>query len=659
MPDYQSIISKHEKLLKENSQHESLDSVSFWLKNLDITTYDLPFIQSILSSGLLDWKNLSTSLPFMQDSMWALFQYDGLFIAGDSKISDYASGEGAILMNQCLSNHAEVIEPVRMDSNDEFCTICLFPQFTRGLKELYAIMVCVLPHEKISSTERDMVTAMLILFHSCFYKNFENIFVEDMMSEQNRVNDEAGRRAVLYQMVQRMQGRIDVNMVLSEMLDSIAILCPDASMELFMSQDHHSDNPRVKPLILQTREDDVRVRTFMDGRLTTRETNRADGEARLEIGFPLGGNQGTYGVLHMLIDKNRISELDKQFVSTLVDTAGTLFENAKLYEQSNSLIRELRLINELTQRVNQSLRLSEIYKFSSEELLNIFKAEYCCILQFNQELDTLEVVSSNMPMMLRRAFEKDYGFGGFVFEKGESLILSDYKVKMHISSIFMEKSGSQSLIATPLVVKGDVTGAILLAHQKSHFFTYNDYRLLQTLSNHIGLSVSNAMLHTEVKRMANRDMLTDLYARHYLDEVIAKRQKRDYCGSLIVIDIDEFKQVNDKYGHQKGDKVIKKVSEIIKSSIRTGDLAARWGGEELAVYLPQVDIEQAITVAERIRRSVEKDTDPSVTVSCGISEWNWMDEKISVDSLFYLADMALYRAKNNGRNQIQVENSVR
>jgi len=144
-----------------------------------------------------------------------------------------------------------------------------------------------------------------------------------------------------------------------------------------------------------------------------------------------------------------------------------------------------------------------------------------------------------------------------------------------------------------------------------------------------------------------------LYVRHYLDEQANLMQKKDFCGSLIVVDIDNFKRVNDTYGHQVGDKILIQVSQIIKSCIRDSDIAARWGGEELAVYLPQVAKDQTLRIAERIRHRVQQETSPQVTVSCGVSDWNWEEDKISVESLFYRADMALYQAKNNGRNQIK------
>jgi diguanylate cyclase (GGDEF)-like protein len=121
-----------------------------------------------------------------------------------------------------------------------------------------------------------------------------------------------------------------------------------------------------------------------------------------------------------------------------------------------------------------------------------------------------------------------------------------------------------------------------------------------------------------------------------------------------VVDIDNFKRVNDTYGHQVGDKILIQASNIIKSSIRDSDVAARWGGEELTVYLPQVAKDQSLRIAERIRQRVMNETSPQVTVSCGVSDWNWEEDKISVESLFYRADMALYEAKHNGRNQIKI-----
>ena len=165
-------------------------------------------------------------------------------------------------------------------------------------------------------------------------------------------------------------------------------------------------------------------------------------------------------------------------------------------------------------------------------------------------------------------------------------------------------------MAAPIIANGKAMGAVLLAHRSPHFFTYENFRLLRVLSGHIGLALTNARLHAEVRRMAITDHLTGLYVRHYLDEQIKNRQANDDLGSLILVDIDNFKKINDTFGHQIGDQVLKQVARVILSNIRDEDIAARWGGEELAIYLPRVSLNHALQIAERLRKAIIRETTP-------------------------------------------------
>ena len=622
-----------------------------WLRDTDIVFHDFPYAVDLIASSFDEWYKGQATLPFTESWSWCVLNYEGKRIDKNVQnpqqwTSIWEEAAGLSL----LSRKTYTAELVEEGQEMTFLTV---PILTRSKGVVFSFLGCAMSTKHCDNGGREIVEAMALHYKTCFYRRFEHVFVSDLANVHKNSERESDRHSLLFQIVQRMHDNIDVDSVLIEVIESICAMYPRAKLVLFMSQDHRSAHPQIKPLPMRWESNDVCARAFKDGRVAL-QTSYEDSRY-LEIGLPLGGKQGVYGVFHMTMFNPEFPDIDMRFLSMVADTAGTAFENAKLYERSNQLIRELRMSNELTQRLNQSLRLGDIFQYAFEELLEMFQADYCCILHLDEEKGGLEAIACNHPDLLNEIIDIGHGLGGKVYASGEPLILSDYLEHSETASKLMDATQSQSLIATPLSVGGEVRGAIMLTHKDPHYFSYDNYRLLQAMAGHIGLAVGNARLHAEVRRLANRDSLTGLYARHYLDEDIKNRLGTDFCGSLIVVDIDQFKLVNDTYGHQKGDKILKQVSDIVKSSIRKGDIAARWGGEELAVYLPQLGVQQAAFVAERIRSRVQGETDPQVTVSCGIAEWSWTDERVSVESLFYRADMALYEAKNNGRNQVIID----
>ncbi|UQZ36303.1 GGDEF domain-containing protein [Paenibacillus sp. PK3_47] len=641
-------------LLKENMQSGGVISdPAAWLRETDLVSHDFPYVAQLIAESYDEWRRLSVP-PFAESWDWGVLNFEGKWI---ESIYNGSNGESSWKMQWAeasgLSLLSREVCTAREQVNGETVMLLTLPVFTRGQGEIFALLGCAMTAEQYDQGGRYTAEAMAMHYQTCFYHRFEHLFVSDLAGVHQHAERESSRRSLLFQIVQRMHDNIDVDAVLTEVIESISAMYPAARLELFMSQDHRSTHPKVKPLPLRWKKDDVRGRAFKEGTLAL--DFGGESCSHVEIGLPLGGKQGVYGVFHMVMDKPAFTEVDQRFLGMVADTAGTAFENAKLYERSNQLIRELRMSNELTQRLNQSLRLGDIFQYAFEELLEMFAADYCCILHMNEEKGGLEAIACNYHPLRNEMISTGDGIGGKVYSTGEPVILSDYSAAGGPPSRLMDATSSQSMIATPLNVGGEVRGAIILTHREAHYFSYDSFRLLQAMAGHIGLAVGNARLHAEVRYLANRDSLTGLYARHYLDEEIKERQTKDFCGSLIVVDIDQFKLVNDTYGHQKGDKILKQVSEIVKTSIRQGDIAARWGGEELAVYLPQLGVQQAVFVAERIRKRVMGETEPRVTVSCGIAEWSWTDDRVSVESLFYRADMALYEAKNNGRNQVVID----
>lgn len=644
---------KGSHVLKQDTTLSSDDfkDPTSWLKESDIVSHDFLYASGLIADTFNEWHTQQAALPFTETWDWCVLNYELKSLNNVSNCSDRWSTVWEEAAS--LSMDSRIPHSLQISEIDTSTTVLAIPICTRTHEEIFAFLCCAMSTDQYGKGGREIVEALALNFKTCFYRRFEHVLMSDLAKIHRHSELESNRHSLLFQIVQRMHDNIDVDAVLNEVIESISAMYPGAKLILFMSQDHRSAHPQVEPLPLRWETNDVCARAFKDGQVAL-ETSSEDSRL-VEIGLPLGGKQGIYGVFHMVLFDPTFLDMDLRFLSMVADTAGTAFENAKLYERSNQLIRELRMSSELTQRLNQSLRLSDIFHFAFEELLEMFQADFCCILHMNEEKGGLEAVACNHQSLLNEMIDIGQGLGGRVYSTGEPLILSDYLEHPQTASRLMDATDSQSLIATPLSVGGEVRGAIMLTHRDPHYFSYDNYRLLQAVAGHIGLAVGNALLHAEVRRLANRDTLTGLYARHYLDEEIKERQGTDFCGSLIVVDIDQFKVVNDTYGHQKGDKILKQVSEIVKTSIRKGDIAARWGGEELAVYLPQLGVQQATYVAERIRFRVQNETEPQVTVSCGIAEWSWTDERVSVESLFYRADMALYEAKNNGRNQVVID----
>lgn len=467
-----------------------------------------------------------------------------------------------------------------------------------------------------------------------------------MLSEDLR--REANKKNLLYQLMSKIQASIDVNEVLHEIVSSIPSLYPNYSVELFLTVEPDATTP-VKQLSLHGDEVTTSTRAYLEGNLIVEETHE-NGQAKTVIAAPLLGKQGIYGVLQLTSDQPVLpSKNETDYISILADTAGKAFENAQLYQQSRNLIRELRLINEMARQLNRSLNLSEILEFVTTMMRATFDAEFCAILRKEPGTTRFRVLSSSIPEYNGKTLHDDEKPLQQILENKQTLLLA----QPGTGPLPFSLMPSCSLMGVPLMVEGEAGGILLVADSRYHFFSFDDYKLLEIFGQHASLAMTNAVLHTEMERMVVTDNLTNLYTRRYLNERVRASLEQDGYGSLILIDIDYFKRVNDTYGHQVGDEVLIQVANLIRRNIRDTDIAARWGGEELAIYLPRVDENTAHAIAERIRCCVAQETSPQVTISSGLAKWTRnSDAKLSVEALFHQADVALYEAKNSGRNQV-------
>ena len=246
------------------------------------------------------------------------------------------------------------------------------------------------------------------------------------------------------------------------------------------------------------------------------------------------------------------------------------------------------------------------------------------------------------------------GIAGEVFSTKKAIITNlgsgDPRFKQsHLSRV-------TSILCIPLIVKGESIGVINISNKlNGKFFNQDDLDFMSALANQAAVAINNAQLY----ELAITDGLTKLYIyrhfRHLLDTEIKRslRYKRQF--SLIMMDVDNFKLINDTYGHQTGDLVLKEISAAITFSCRKSDLASRYGGEEFVLILPETCKNNAKIMAERLRQKIDSiivytktNLPVSPTISMGIA--GFPDDATEQDNLLEASDNALYFAKNQGKN---------
>ncbi len=253
------------------------------------------------------------------------------------------------------------------------------------------------------------------------------------------------------------------------------------------------------------------------------------------------------------------------------------------------------------------------------------------------------------------------GVIGWVAKERKLLSTFEMKKDYKLASI-PQHNVIRTVLCAPLSFGNELLGVINIGRLRSGQVSQEETRLLYILSSMAAMAINNAKLFERIRELANVDGLTQLFCNRYFQETLLKEVKRSqrYAEkfSIIMTDIDHFKNFNDTYGHQIGDMVLAETAKIVKNNIREDiDLAARYGGEEFIVILPKTDQQGAYIFAERVRKEVAAAayTDPeldkalSVTISLGIA--TFPDHGTEKDELIKLADEALFTSKNAGRNR--------
>ncbi len=219
----------------------------------------------------------------------------------------------------------------------------------------------------------------------------------------------------------------------------------------------------------------------------------------------------------------------------------------------------------------------------------------------------------------------------------------------------------------PLSYENTTFGVLKVASEIPYFFEDDDQDTIELLSGLLSSQIFQSLKFQDTLLEARTDELTGLANRRSimetLSEEIDRADRYDHDLSLILLDLDHFKLINDDHGHVVGDQVLQQVGQLLSTEIRSSDFAGRYGGEEFIIVTPEVETEEAAELAERIRTSLEQiefegneeNENFKVTCSAGVASY---DESLSPKALITRADQAMYYAKGEGRNQVRLFSEV-
>ncbi len=321
----------------------------------------------------------------------------------------------------------------------------------------------------------------------------------------------------------------------------------------------------------------------------------------------------------------------------------------------------LSVLFEITQQLNENATLESVLEKIAERVCSLLSAETSSVMLFDESHSALLCRASHgLPPdeSNKLSFSAGEGIAGWVANTGEAVVLGDAHSDERFKDLPNQTTDIQSMVCVPLQIRDAVIGVITVTASRESRFTDADRDLLSLVAASVVKDVENARLY----RLAVTDNLTKCYNRQYLAKrlpaEIDRAARYQESVALILIDVDEFKSVNDTWGHDTGDKVLRRIADICRECVRDVDTVVRYGGDEFVVLLPSTDTNGALQVANRIcadvgNASLNNNGDIIKTsVSAGVhaSALGALDGK----TLINRADQAMYTAKKAGGNQVSL-----
>jgi diguanylate cyclase (GGDEF)-like protein len=388
------------------------------------------------------------------------------------------------------------------------------------------------------------------------------------------------------------------------------------------------------------------------------------------LGIPIFSGEEIIGFINLdSIEPDHFNEQDEQSAEAFANQVSTALENSRLFSEAQRQIKEKTIINEIMETISITMNLKDLLEMVYQQINKFIDTNQFIVATFEEEKQEWRVVYSrrNGELEDSAAYKVTDGFSGYAIQQRETLFLKNLaEVKD-----FTRRTGRLNLLSephsaifVPLIVSDKVVGVMgTQNNQKDDAYSQADFSLFYSISTQISMAIENARLFARMETMAITDILTGIYNRRHFFALAEKEFARAFRYhtdlSIIMLDIDHFKRVNDDFGHRSGDQVLQILAKNCSAVLRKPDIFGRYGGEEFAILLPETNSNDASIVAERIRRTIEEIEISSskgmihITASLGLAG---ITEpcSTSVEALLDCADQALYVAKQSGRNRVHI-----
>jgi diguanylate cyclase (GGDEF)-like protein len=367
-------------------------------------------------------------------------------------------------------------------------------------------------------------------------------------------------------------------------------------------------------------------------------------------------------------------EADEELLEAIAREAQRAMESERIFVAMDRVKYEQERLYEAFQLLNDALSVDVFAEKLLEATSRIKKLDFSCVTLFDEEKEEHSIVglraeSERIEKALRGAsfLHKQGGLVAMALKNGHPLPylpLSEQPDRQELLLFGnLETPPLESVKVFPLLEHGRALGALVIGSTvPGAELSREEERMIDVITAHAAITLANARMYKKMEMMATTDGLTGLTNhrrfKELLGEALARASRFDRNVSVVMVDADHFKTINDTYGHPVGDVVLKRIAGLLQAEARRTDVVARYGGEEFVVILDETDPKGAEMVAERIRERIEHEVIQGdfgrvrVTASLGLA--TWPQHADSMEDLLERADQALYEAKRKGRNRVIV-----